>query len=76
MIELVEMIAKALVDHPDEVEAAVVEEDDATVIELTVSRDDLGQVIGKNGRTARAMRMILGACGAKLDKNFELEILE
>jgi predicted RNA-binding protein YlqC (UPF0109 family) len=73
--EVVETIAKALVDHPDEV--AVIElEGEATVLELRVAPQDLGKVIGKQGRTARAMRTLLRAAGMKLRKRFVLEILE
>jgi uncharacterized protein len=73
--EVVETIAKALVDHPDEV--AVVEvEGEATVLELRVAPQDLGKVIGKQGRTARAMRTLLRAVGMKSRRRFVLEILE
>ena len=73
--EAVETIAKALVDHPEEV--AVTELDgEATVLELRVAPQDLGKVIGKQGRTARAMRTLLRAAGMKLGKRFVLEILE
>lgn len=73
--EAVETIAKALVDHPDEV--AVIELDgEATVLELRVAAQDLGKVIGKQGRTARAMRTLLRAVGMKWRKRFVLEILE
>jgi uncharacterized protein len=73
--EVVETIAKALVDSPDEV--AVNEIDgDTTVLELRVAPQDLGKVIGKQGRTARAIRTLLRAAGMKLKKRFVLEILE
>jgi len=73
--EVVETIAKALVDYPDEV--AVIEvEGEATVLELRVAPQDLGKVIGKQGRTARAMRTLLRAVGMKSRKRFVLEILE
>lgn len=73
--EVVETIAKALVDHPDEV--AVIEvEGEATVLELRVAPQDLGKVIGKQGRTARAIRTLLRAAGMKSRKRFVLEILE
>ena len=76
MKELVELIAKALVDHPDEVNVKEVERDQKTVFELRVAAGDLGKVIGRQGRTARAVRTILAASGTKLKKRFVLEILE
>lgn len=76
MKELVEAIAKALVDKPDEVQVRTVEGQQVTVLELKVDPTDLGKVIGKQGRTARSMRTILGAAGMKLKKRFTLEILE
>ena len=76
MRELTEMIAKALVDSPEEVKVAEVEGEQTTVLELRVAQADLGKVIGKQGRTARAIRTLLGAAGMKLRKRFFLEILE
>ena len=76
MRELVEVIAKALVDIPDEVKVNEVEGQQTTVLGLRVAPADLGKVIGKQGRTARAVRTILGAAGMKLRKRFVLEILE
>ena len=76
MKELIEAIAKALVDNPDQVEVRTVEGEQITVLELRVHPSDLGKVIGKQGRTARAIRTILGAAGMKLKKRFTLEILE
>lgn len=76
MKELIEAIAKALVDYPDEVEVKEVEGEVTTVLELRVAQADLGKVIGKQGRTARAVRTILGASGMKMRKRFVLEILE
>ena len=76
MKELVEMIAKALVDHPDEVVVKPIEGEQSTVLELRVAASDLGKVIGKQGRTARSIRTILGAAGMKLKRRFTLEILE
>ena len=73
---LIEYIAKALVDAPDQVTVEQVQEDDATVLELRVAPEDVGKVIGKQGRTARALRTILGAAGMKLHQHFSLEILE
>ena len=76
MRELMEYIAKALVDDPDEVRVAEVEGERVTVIELRVAQTDLGKVIGKQGRTARSIRTLLGAAGMKLNRRFTLEILE
>jgi predicted RNA-binding protein YlqC (UPF0109 family) len=74
--ELIEAIAKALVDNPEEVQVRTVEGEQVTVLELKVHPSDLGKVIGKQGRTARSIRTILGAAGMKLKKRFTLEILE
>ncbi len=76
MRELVEQIARALVDNPDAVHVSEVEGEKTTVLELQVEQTDLGQVIGKQGRTARAIRTLLGTAGMKLRKRFVLEILE
>ncbi len=76
MKELVEMIAKALVDKPDEVAVRAIDGEQSTILELRVAPDDLGKVIGKQGRTARSIRTILGAAGMKLRRRFTLEILE
>lgn len=76
MKELIEMIAKALVDSPDQVSVNAIEGEQSTVLELKVAQTDLGKVIGKQGRTARAIRTILGAAGMKLRRRFMLEILE
>ena len=73
---LVEQIAKALVDTPDEVAVNQVEEDGETVLELEVAENDLGRVIGKQGRTARAFRNLLNAAGVKAHRRYSLEILE
>ena len=73
---LVEQIAKALVDAPDEVAVNQVEEDGETVLELEVAESDLGRVIGKQGRTARALRNLLNAAGVKAHRRYALEILE
>ncbi|MGH9544834.1 MAG: KH domain-containing protein [Terriglobales bacterium] len=73
---LIEQVAKALVDDPAQVTVNQVEEGAGTVLELTVAPNDLGRVIGKQGRTARAMRNLLGAAGLKSNKRFTLEILE
>ena len=76
MKELIEYIAKALVDKPEEVSVTELEGEQTSVIELKVAKEDLGKVIGKHGRTARAMRTILGAASMKLKKRSVLEILE
>jgi predicted RNA-binding protein YlqC (UPF0109 family) len=73
---LVEEIAKALVDQPEEVSVNEVEGEQVTVLELKVAPGDVGKVIGKQGRTARSIRTLLGAAGMKLDRRFNLEILE
>ena len=74
--ELVGNIARALVDNPDEVQVNAVEGEQTTVVELRVDPQDLGKVIGKQGRTARAIRTLLGAAGTKSNKRVLLEILE
>jgi predicted RNA-binding protein YlqC (UPF0109 family) len=77
MRALVEQMAKALVDEPDKVAVDLVPGDgENVVLELRVAPTDLGKVIGKQGRTARSMRTILGAAGMKLQKRFTLEIME
>jgi len=76
MKELVEQIAKALVDQPDKVQVREVVGEQTTVLELRVATDDLGKVIGKQGKTARAVRTLLAAAGMKVRKRFVLEILE
>lgn len=76
MRDLLEEIAKALVDNPEDVSVAEVEGEQTTVLELRVNNDDLGKVIGRQGRTARAIRTLLAAAGMKVHKRFVLEILE
>ena len=76
MKDLVEFLAKALVDNPDEVNVTEVSGENSSVIVLKVAKEDLGKVIGKNGRTARAMRTILSAASAKIRKRAVLEIIE
>jgi predicted RNA-binding protein YlqC (UPF0109 family) len=76
IVELVEMIAKALVDKPEEVSVRPVEGEQVRVLELRVDPSDLGKIIGKKGRTAKSIRTLLGAAGMKLKKRFTLEILE
>jgi predicted RNA-binding protein YlqC (UPF0109 family) len=73
---LVEQIARALVDEPEQVVVQAVDGEQTTVLELRVAPSDVGKVIGKQGRTARSIRTILGAAGMKLRKRFTLEILE
>ena len=74
--ELIELIAKALVDYPEQVEVSELEGEQTSVIELRVAKEDLGKVIGKQGRTARAMRTILSAASTKIRKRAVLEIIE
>ncbi len=76
MKELVEYMAKALVDDPDQVSVSEIEGNQTAVIELKVAKSDLGKVIGKQGRTARAMRTIISAASAKAKKRIVLEIIE
>ena len=73
---LIEVMAKALVDFPEQVNVAEVEGEQTTVIELKVAKEDLGKIIGKEGRTARSLRTILAAVSTKLRKRSVLEILE
>lgn len=76
MKELIKFIAQALVDNPDQVQVLEVEGEQTSVIELKVAKEDLGKVIGKQGRTARAMRTILSAASTKIRKRSVLEIIE
>ena len=76
MKELIEYIAKALVDNPDQVSVTEVDGSQTSVLELKVAKEDLGKIIGKQGRTARAMRTLLSAASAKLKKRTVLEIVE
>jgi len=76
MKELIHYIASSLVDHPDKVQVTESEQDDTIIIELTVAKEDLGKVIGKQGRTARAMRALLSAAAGKINKRSRLEIME
>lgn len=76
MKELVEFLAKSLVDDPDAVSIRTHERDQATVVELEVAPADLGKVIGRQGRTARAMRMLLNAAGQKTRRRYILDILD
>ncbi len=74
--ELIEFIARALVDNPDSVEVSDVSGEQTVVLELRVAKEDLGKVIGKQGRTVKAMRAILNAASSKVRKRADLEILE
>ena len=76
MKELIEYIAKALVDNPDQVRVSEIQGEKTSVIELSVAKEDLGKIIGKQGRTAKAMRTILSAASTKLRKHSVLEIIE
>jgi predicted RNA-binding protein YlqC (UPF0109 family) len=76
MKELIHYIATSLVDYPDKVVVNEAEEEDTIIIELTVAKEDLGKVIGKQGRTARAMRSLLSAAAGKVNKRSRLEIME
>jgi len=76
MKDLLTEIAKALVDNPEDVQVTEVEGEQTTVLELRVRSEDLGKVIGRQGRTARAIRTLLAAAGMKVRKRFVLEILE
>jgi uncharacterized protein len=76
MKELITFIAKALVDKPEDVNVGEIEGEQTSVIELKVAKEDLGKVIGKQGRTARAMRTILSAASTKVKKRSVLEIIE
>ena len=74
--ELVEFIARSLVDEPDDVEVSMIEGEKSTILELRVGADDLGKVIGKHGRIAKSIRTILGASATKTGKRVVLEILD
>lgn len=76
MKELIKYIAEALVDNPSQVEVTEVEGERTSVLELKVAKEDLGKIIGKQGRTARAIRTILAASSAKINKRVVLEIME
>jgi len=74
--ELIELIARSLVDAPDEVEVVMIEGEKSTILELKVAKDDIGKVIGKHGRIAKAIRTILSATSGRDGKRFVLEILD
>jgi len=73
---LIEYVAKSLVDHPDRVDVKEIEGEKTTILELRVAEDDLGKIIGKHGRTAKAMRTVINAAATKDRKRAVLEILE
>jgi len=74
--EIIELIAKSLVDNPDKVKVSQLDGEQTSIIELKVAPEDVGKVIGKQGRTAQAIRIILGAAGMKLKKRYNLEIID
>jgi hypothetical protein len=74
--ELIELIAKSLVDNPDKVQVSQLDGEQSSIIELKVAPEDVGKVIGKQGRNVQAIRIILGAAGMKLKKRFILELIE
>lgn len=74
--DLIEFIAQSLVDHPEQVKVHEVERERVTVLELSVAADDLGKIIGKGGRTAKAIRAVLLAAGVKVNRKTVLEIIE
>jgi len=76
VVEMLELIARALVDKPDNVSVHAIQGDHSSILELTVDPSDLGKVIGKKGRTAKSIRTLLGAVSTKFDHRYSLEILE
>ena len=76
MKEIIELIAKSLVDNPDKVKVSQLDGEQSSIIELKVAPEDLGKIIGKQGRNVQAIRVILGAAGMKLKKRFNLELIE
>jgi len=76
MRELIELIAKKIADHPEDVQVRVIEGEDEEQYELRVHEDDMGRVIGRDGKTAKAMRTVLGAAAAKKDVQANLSIVE
>ena len=76
MKEIVELIVKSLVDNPDKVQVSQLDGKQSSIIELKVAPEDVGKVIGKQGRNVQAIRVILGAAGMKLKKRFNLELIE
>ena len=76
MKELIELIAKSLVDNPGKVQVSQLDGEQSSILELKVAPEDMGKVIGKQGRNVQAIRVILGAAGMKLKKRFILELIE
>ena len=76
MKELIELIAKSLVDNPDKVQVSQLDGEQTSILELKVAQEDLGKIIGKQGRNAMAIRVILGAAGMKLKRRYSLDIIE
>ena len=76
MKEFIELIAKSLVDNPDKVQVSQLDGEQSSIIELKVAQEDIGKIIGKQGRNVQAIRVILGAAGMKLKKRFILELIE
>ena len=76
MKELIELIAKSLVDNPDKVQVSQLDGEQTSILELKVAPEDLGKIIGKQGRNAMAIRVILGAAGMKLKRRYSLDIIE
>ena len=76
MKELIELVSKKLVEHPEDVQVRVIESDDGQTYELRVHPDDMGRVIGKNGRVAKAVRTLLSSAAAKQDLRVSLDIIE
>jgi len=74
--ELIELIAKSLVDNPDKVQVSQLDGEQTSILELKVAPEDLGKIIGKQGRNAMAIRVILGAAGMKLKRRYSLDIIE
>jgi predicted RNA-binding protein YlqC (UPF0109 family) len=74
--EIVELIAKSLVDNPEKVKVSQLDGEQSSIIELKVAPEDVGKIIGKQGRNVQAIRVILGAAGMKLKKRFNLELIE
>ena len=76
MKELIELVAKSLVDNPDKVQVSQIDGEQSSIIELKVAPEDVGKIIGKQGRNVQAIRIILSAAGMKLKKRFILELIE
>jgi predicted RNA-binding protein YlqC (UPF0109 family) len=74
--DLIEFIARSLVDNPEQVSINEIEGEKTTILELSVAEEDLGKIIGRRGRTAKAMRTVLSAAATKVDKRAVLEIIE